>query len=289
MAPTFGDLDGDGDKDLLVGDGNGNLHLFKKQPGPADNFVLFQTNYQGIDVGSYASPQLVDVDRDGLIDLLIGERFGKISYYRNTGTAAAPVFTLVTNMFGGVRVVAPYFSTGYSMPCMISENNAYVLFVGSERGYVYRYDNIDNNLSGNFTLTDSMYVSTVEGGSLGVSAVDINNDALLDFALGNYAGGLTLFYGDVNVSTGQQYDEAESSVVVYPNPASEMLTIEMQQPYSPGQRFVLYDITGKIIMQEQLVQQRTSLSVEALPAGVYFCSIVQASGFTINSKLIISR
>ena len=71
MAPTFGDLDGDGDKDMIIGDMSGKLNYFEKQPGPNDNFVLIASFYQGIDVGNYATPQLIDVDRDGKLDLLI--------------------------------------------------------------------------------------------------------------------------------------------------------------------------------------------------------------------------
>ena len=46
----------------------------------------------GIDVGSFSTPQLVDLNRDGLLDLVIGERSGidngvlnGINYFENTG------------------------------------------------------------------------------------------------------------------------------------------------------------------------------------------------------------
>src|SRR5665213_3382206 len=90
LAPTFGDIDGDGDEDMICGDLNGRLNLFTKNPGNDTNFVLTQTFYQNIDVGSFATPQLVDVDGDGLLDLLIGESTGNVNYYHNDGTATNP-------------------------------------------------------------------------------------------------------------------------------------------------------------------------------------------------------
>lgn len=40
-----------------------------------------------------ACPTLADVDGDGLMDLVAGQfRGGKISFYKNTGTAAAPTY-----------------------------------------------------------------------------------------------------------------------------------------------------------------------------------------------------
>lgn len=289
MAPTFGDLDGDGDKDMLVGDFDGKLHFFRKDPGPNDNFVLAQMNYQGIDVGAYAAPQLIDVNRDGLLDLVIGEETGNLNYYQNTGTAANPVFTLVTTLFGGHMVNQPGWTTGHSMPCMYDDNGNYVLLVGSERGYVYRYDNIDGNLSGTFTVTDSMYVSSFEGGSLGVAVADLNNDGLRDVVIGNYAGGISFFWGDINVSTGQQYTAAGSSFSLYPNPATEQLTIGFPQEFTETKTLTIRDLAGKTILQKTLAQSITTIDVSMLPAGVYFCTVTRPDGFTANNRFIITR
>lgn len=289
MAPTFGDLDGDGDKDLIVGDVSGQLNYFEKQAGPNDNFVFITSNYESIDVGAFAMPQLIDVDRDGKLDLLIGEQSGNLNYYHNDGTASVPVFNLVTANFGNVNVRQPAYSTGYSAPCLYDDGGQYILLVGSERGWLNRYDNIDGNLAGAFVRTDSMMVSTYEGEKLAPCITDLNNDGLYDLVMGNYSGGVSLWYGDTNVSTGQNYSPTISSFSLFPNPAGSSVTIKTDAIFHGQQTFFIHDLAGKEILQLKITNQETPISIEDLPCGIYICSLLNSAGFISNNKLIITR
>lgn len=288
MAPTFGDLDGDGDKDMLVGDVNGVLHFFRKDPGSDSNFVWVQSSYQGIDIGSFAVPQLVDVDRDGLLDLLIGEQVGTLNYYRNTGTASAPVFTMTNPFFGGVVVQQAGFTTGYSTPFLYDNNGTYTLFVGSERGFLFRYDNIDGNLSGNFTLTDSLYVSKYEGGRIAPAITDLNSDNLFDVAIGNYAGGLSIFYGDNGVGI-DNHAPLAIQFSVYPNPASSQIIVETGTLPAENESLIITGISGQEILRQKITQQQTRVNTENLASGIYFCTITDANGFSASRKLVIAH
>lgn len=57
-------------------------------------------NFQNLDVGSNSTPQLVDVDNDGLLDIVSGELFGKISYFRNTGANLPHLLSLCKTITG---------------------------------------------------------------------------------------------------------------------------------------------------------------------------------------------
>ncbi|MFM9007046.1 MAG: FG-GAP repeat domain-containing protein, partial [Bacteroidota bacterium] len=96
LAPEFGDVDADGDADLLLGNSDGTLILYNNvaATGQAPQFVFNAPAWQGIDIGNNSQPQLVDVDRDGRLDLLIGERAGVLNYYRNTSPSGPAVFSL---------------------------------------------------------------------------------------------------------------------------------------------------------------------------------------------------
>ena len=81
-----------GDLDLLVGDELGLLHLYINSAGPGawpiwELETLGLTDGEGttIDVGQFAAPQWVDVDEDGLLDIVIGEKNGTLSLYLGCG------------------------------------------------------------------------------------------------------------------------------------------------------------------------------------------------------------
>lgn len=96
--PALADLDSDGDIDLLIGGNQGQLKHYENTGNslfPSLNAVT--NNFEGIDVGSYSAPALVDWDNDNDLDLLIGNTGGRIQYWRNDGNPANFVATLVTN------------------------------------------------------------------------------------------------------------------------------------------------------------------------------------------------
>lgn len=163
LVPTFGDIDGDGVSEMIIGDSNGVLHLFENnsQPGQSANFVLSVANYSGIDVGLNAAPQLFDVNGDTLLDLIIGERNGNLNYYKNTGSSNSPIFTLVSEDFGGVDVRKSGFNIGYSVPFMFKFNNELQLFVGSESGDILQYTGIEETLNSGNELNAQLGQSSV--------------------------------------------------------------------------------------------------------------------------------
>ncbi|HTL80840.1 MAG TPA: T9SS type A sorting domain-containing protein [Bacteroidia bacterium] len=289
LAPTFGDLDADGDMDMICGNNVGKLDYFRKDPGPADNFTLITSTYQSIDVGNYATPQLVDVDRDGKTDLLIGEQSGNVNYYRNTGTSAAPVFTLVTSTFGGCNVCEAGWFTGYSAPQLIDDSGNYVLLIGSMRGFIYRYDSIDGNLAGNFIKTDTLYIDSYEGGNTSVATADFNNDGLYDLVMGNYAGGLSMYYGDLDTTLTVNEEFAANGFSVYPDPANTMITLDLQKYPNGTMHYHIFDVTGKLIESDVITSSSAQLNVSDLPQGIYFITLTNGSGYTATSRFIISR
>ncbi len=202
--PAFGDIDGDSDEDMIIGESTGALHYFRNTAGPGNtaSFILETANYQSIDVGQHSSPQLVDVDRDGLLDLVIGELNGNLNYYLNTGSVNVPVFTLQSATWGGVSVNQQGFTTGQSVPFLaeLDTSGDYSLLVGSEQGLIFHYNNIEGNLSGSFNLVTNNYENIRQGAMTSVHGADINNDGQTDLAIGNYRGGLVLFEHNSNIA-----------------------------------------------------------------------------------------
>lgn len=99
----FGDLDDDGDMDIMIGSYYGDFYYYKNTgTKTAPSFAMGQTNPFGIsNMGSYfSSPEFSDVDGDGDLDMMTGEEYGKFIYYKNTGTKTNPMFAApATNPF----------------------------------------------------------------------------------------------------------------------------------------------------------------------------------------------
>lgn len=95
-APTFADLDDDGDLDLLIGTSSFIGFYFYENSGTASDPIF--TPRVGVDnpfdgiVPDYPNPYLIDFDGDGDFDLVFGSSLGPIQYFENVGTASVPNF-----------------------------------------------------------------------------------------------------------------------------------------------------------------------------------------------------
>jgi hypothetical protein len=93
-TPALGDLDGDGDLDLMIGEATGTLNYYRNGGSvAAPQFELVSDAFAEIDVGRRSVPTLVDLDRDGDLDLLVGSDDRGVSLFWNRGTKSSPSFT----------------------------------------------------------------------------------------------------------------------------------------------------------------------------------------------------
>ena len=275
LTPTFGDLDGDTHDDMIIGDANGKLHYFKNTGSNPANFMLSQAEYNNIDVGYFASPQLIDVNRDGLLDILIGEQSGTINYCENTGTLTNAIFDTVISNFGGIDIESNIISAGFSNPTLFDNNGSYELYVGSYTGETYVFDNIDNNLTG---LFDSLRIlNTNEGGKNKIAINDINNDQKPDLLIGNYSGGLSYFNGDSIVISNTFYTNSPK-LKIYPNPSSQYLIVSS---YMTGNIEIINTLGATILIQNK-TKKTARIDLRALKKGLYFIKLNNQ-----KSKLVI--
>ncbi|HEU4827680.1 MAG TPA: FG-GAP-like repeat-containing protein [Gemmatimonadales bacterium] len=194
-APALGDLDADGDADLVLGTWRDAL-LFYRNDGSrtSPRFVLADSMLARLTRGSHATPTLGDLDGDGDLDLFVGEASGAINQYRNDGNRSAPRFTLVTDAWNGLqegRRTAPRLAD-------VDGDEDLDLVIGTESGTPVLFRNTGSAKTAEFARVQEAPVWP----ALSVPAFgDLDGDGDLDAVLGNAAGGLMLFEG---VARGRQ-------------------------------------------------------------------------------------
>jgi hypothetical protein len=295
MVPTFGDLDNDGDQDMIIGASDGRMYYYQNvaAPGLTANFTLNPTLFSGILFGQVVAPQLVDVNRDNKLDLLCGRSNGKLNYYKNIGTIANPSFSAdsANYFFGNVNVIPINSSNGYSFPCLFENNGSYDLLVGSSNGKIYHYNNIDGNLNGAFTLLDSTFQNLYEGERCAPVVFDINHDNQLDLVVGNFSGGISFFIGDSLAGTQHLNDLSfVPEIKLFPNPANEIIYFKMDDLLKlHAIKLEIMNIQGQTIYTETYqASTLNALSTSNFKSGVYFCKLSNGS-FVTTSKFIVQH
>jgi hypothetical protein len=142
--PEVVDWDNDGVLDVICGDGGddtgGRVYLLHNTGSNAAPVFPSAQEIPNVNVGAYgtASPTVVDWDGDGDKDLLVGETYGKIYYYENTGTDSSPSFTSGQPL----KADGSTLSVGYyARPTVADWNSDGTpdLLVGSDDGTVWYF------------------------------------------------------------------------------------------------------------------------------------------------------
>ncbi len=66
---------------------------------------------------------------------------------------------------------------------------------------------------------------------------------------------------------------SQANISLYPNPVSDLLSIDFQQYTKEVVQLSIIDLTGKLVHNSTLSQQNNSISVDQLPQGVYFVNL----------------
>ena len=195
--PTVTDLDGDLLLDLLVGNQSGLIAHYEQASHTSSTFNLVTNSYNSIDVGSNAAPTVVDIDKDGLLDLLIGNNSGTFFHYEQTATNSTSV-GLVSDNFNGIDV-------GFrSIPCFTDLDNDGLLdlLASNGTGYFDHYEQASTN-SLTFNLVTTKFQNLIGLGAYAAGVFkDIDNDGLLNFFFVQNGGFASASIGHIGQTVG---------------------------------------------------------------------------------------
>jgi hypothetical protein len=91
----------------------------------------------------------------------------------------------------------------------------------------------------------------------------------------------------VDVSVGIGTEQDLPSVSVYPNPATNQFTVEIENPQDHS-NIQLIDARGRIVVKE-LIYDKILINSKDLAAGVYLLEVKSEEGFYYRKKLLVNE
>ena len=296
LKPAFADVNGDNLPDLILTykeqkAGTNRICYILKKTGSNYNFADVRV-LQNIPDG--ANPALADLDNDGDLDLLVGMKDGSLAFYRNTGSATNPVYTLENNSFGGIDFNLARRSP-YPVVTDIDGDDKLDLLTTDDSGTLRIYRDITKNLSATLTaetqvleneLTQQLQ-ATRFGKGLSIAVAPLGGENKLYLAIGTQGGGLYLLEQTAGNMAVNENDTG-LTLQVYPNPTDktqrDVVTVKASEPVT----LQVYDAIGRKVYQGNNVYSRNHfLPLYNLKAGVYMIRATSKTGGHRSTKLLV--
>jgi len=286
MAPAFGDLDGDGDFDALVGDYNGEISFFLNDGSPTEPNFSYQGKFLEIDLAGRATPALGDVEGDGDLDLYVGDKNGSVHVWSNEGDPANYNFIKISDdLFSGENL-----GLEIALELADFDNDGDLdLLIGNQSGELYLANPSGSELHQLEQLPHS-------GLNLAPTIGDMDSDGKMDLIVGSNEGGLQYFsVEEQSVVNNEDFPIMTRLVSCYPNPFNNTAIFQLSSDVPADSRLIIYDILGRQVDLIQFsifegVSSQISWNAENSSSGVYLWHLLSSESVNLdNGKLILLK
>ncbi|MBD3178370.1 MAG: T9SS type A sorting domain-containing protein [Candidatus Latescibacteria bacterium] len=314
LFPRVVYANGDGLKDLLVGDAEGRLILYLNINTDGDPRFDAGTPLEAgstgsktvIDVGQRPTPTVIDWDGDGARDILCGAKDGKLYLFINQGTDTSWDFRSGEAIQeDGADLVVPSLRASPHV-ADIDGDGRKDLLVGNTEGQILFYGNKGSDSAPVFS---GYQLVEADGIPIDLSGTprsrpflcNWDGDCHDDLLVGAEDGRIRLYPGVPGTIAGmREYlpSVSASFMPAYPNPFNPSVTIPFETARSQRARITIFDPAGRLVRvladrhfsagAHQLYWKGRGSSGERLGSGVYFARLTAGTSIS-RQKLILIR
>ncbi|MEK7274559.1 MAG: VCBS repeat-containing protein, partial [Candidatus Desantisbacteria bacterium] len=203
-VPCLTDYNSDGLPDLLVGNSEGYVWCYPKQGlkeslifGTGTKISAIKTGTMtDMNVGGKAAPIFYDWNEDGLKDMIVGDEYGYVNYFRNTGTKTSPAFGTVSSR---IKASNSDIDAGWEAKPVIIDwdgDKKNDLLIADKTGQITWFKNIGSSGSPVFSSGSKIQgeEAALDVGDFSTPAVvDWNGDKRKDLVVGNELGNISVY------------------------------------------------------------------------------------------------
>ena len=308
--------DEDGRKDLLVGRSDGLVVIFLNVGTDADprfdGGAHLQVGPPGsksdMDVGSRATPIVVDWDNDGRKDLVVGAIDGEVHLFLNEGTSTAPDFRIERIVQeGGANLVVP---TNRSSPDVVdlTHDGKKDILTGNTAGQLLLYENTGSDETPSFSgyvyvESDGVPIDLPSSARSRPFVCEWASDGVPDVLIGASDGLVRVCQGSdvlTGVRLADSFPPAATTrlLTACPNPFRPRTTVPFVLGSGERVRVLVYDLAGRrvALLTDQVFGEGTHEMFwdgrgdngRPVPAGIYFVRM-EAGEMVASSKLVRLR
>lgn len=293
IKPTFADMNGDAKIDFV----------YTAQTGATTQlYYILNTGTAAADFsGSITTPGFelawrdenvtpVDIDLDGRTDLIVGALNGALNYYKNTGTASTPVFTLEEENYLTLSPTVLRQTPSVAIGDLNNDGKDELIY-GDQTGKLTLISNFREAADASGSITKIVYSNTLNdytaqnlGGRIWPTIASLYGFLKKEIITGNILGGIHILKNRYP-TTGVSEETTDPVIKVYPNPAfsHQRLTVEVDTPAE----FQIFSVLGQAIGKSVWLQASEPFNpAVAQLKGVYVLRF-SIRGKTYSRKIVI--
>lgn len=280
---------------MIVGERDGYVNFYARtSSGALSSKVRIQANGSIIKVTSNSSPEVVDWNEDGLLDLLVGSESEKdgIRLYLNSGTKTAFKFTTYTKMNADNEDIG--LGRMQIQVLDLNKDGKKDLIVGETKGYLHFYENEGTNsdpvLKAGVSLQKIDNSSIKAQGDVHFCFTDWNEDGIEDIVYTAFYPDQNahLFYGERETGLSHHLTMIQSSLYTNRIMTKDKCSIQMNVKTTQHIHLKVFNNSGRLIVAKSIGplsagKHMIDLNLARYNAGVY------AACYRINNQEMIQK